>query len=363
MKNVVEFSEKSKIEQEAAEWLIKLDGDSELSKEERAKFKKWLNRNPLHVKQFQELAEMWSEMNVLTELAVPLARPKARIHGILKSWFFPPQLATLVATFVIAVTLGTTYFYMAGSPQRTNGLYVTNIGHQNSTRLSDGSLIQLNTNTRVRVEYNQGFRDVYLLQGEAHFTVAKNKDMPFRVFAGAGRIHAIGTAFSVYLKENEVDVTVSEGRVALSSIASQNTQPVEADGSNGDVAKDSSVRSLGMLRAGQAVTISSQLDEKANRIEVLDNLRSIGNMDIVKRLSWTQGVLVFSGESLEEVVKEISRYTTVSIEFSDPELKTIRIGGRFPVGETEAMFTSLEANFGFKVTRLDNNHVLVSAAN
>ncbi len=70
------------------------------------------------------------------------------------------------------------------------------------------------------MDYDEGFRDVHLLQGEAHFSVAHDKNLPFRVFAGAGQIRAVGTAFTVYLKNDSVDVTVTEGSVALAAISS-----------------------------------------------------------------------------------------------------------------------------------------------
>ena len=82
--------------------------------------------------------------------------------------------------------------------------------------------------------------------------------------------------------------------------------------------------------------------------------------EMLRRLSWTEGVLLFSGEALEDVVDEISRYTMAQIEFADPEVGAIRIGGRFPVGETETMFETLENAFGLRVTYLSEDHVVVS---
>ena len=77
--------------------------------------------------------------------------------------------------------------------------------------------------------------------------------------------------------------------------------------------------------------------------------------------AWRKGLLLFTGDSLEEVVTEISRYTPVSIEIENPELKSIRIGGQFRVGDVNGMFNALEANFGLTITSLDNNRVLISA--
>lgn len=110
-------------------------------------------------------------------------------------------------------------------------------------------------------------------------------------------------------------------------------------------------KKLGQLKAGEAVTIAGdELDESIN----------IEYVDVSKRISWTKGVLVFSGETLDEVVSELSRYTNVSIEFAEPELRSIRIGGRFPTGESEIMFAAIESNVGLQVRRVDNNRVVIS---
>ena len=81
------------------------------------------------------------------------------------------------------------------------------------------------------------------------------------------------------------------------------------------------------------------------------------------RLSWRQGLLIFSGETLETVLQEVGRYTPVEIEVAAPELRAIEIGGQIRVGDTDAMFKALEANFGVKVQRLSYNRVRVVAAN
>ncbi len=78
--------------------------------------------------------------------------------------------------------------------------------------------------------------------------------------------------------------------------------------------------------------------------------------------AWRQGLLLFTGDSLEEVVAEIGRYTPVAIEIIDPALKKIRIGGQFRVGDLSGMFEVLETNFGLSITRLDNNRIQISAA-
>lgn len=366
MKNVLKFPERSTVEKEAAEWLIKLDGDDVPSPEEREILQEWLNRSPMHREELQDLAKLWGKMNVLTELAVPLGKPKRHlsrtVYANVRHWSSSKRLAALAVTVIVGIAVGTVIWNSPDPLMESNGFYATAVGHQKSTLLSDGSVVLLNTNTQIEVDYGQDYRDVYLLQGEAHFTVARNRELLFRVFAGVGRIDAIGTAFAVYKKGDSVDVTVTEGRVALASIIQPGFSRAKMEGSQPNIAiHDTRFKDLGTLGAGQVATITSQADDQSSQINALDNLRIIEDQDISKRLAWTKGVLLFSGEPLEEVVKEISRYTTVSIEFSDSSVKAIRIGGRFPVGETETMFDALESNFGLQVTRLDHNRVLVSA--
>jgi transmembrane sensor len=375
-KNIVEFPDRKAVEKEAAEWLVRLDGDRALAPEELASLREWLGRSPVHREQLRRFADFWGKLNVLTELAVPLGQAKGRANRRfvgLRHVF--PQFGRAVfvtAALVIGIGIAATFWLRPDLPLDSNGLYATAIGQQQSTTFPDGSVVLLNTNSQIKVDYSDEYRDIRLLQGEAHFTVAPNAARPFRVYAGHGRVQAVGTAFSVYLKGNTVDVTVTEGKVALASVnvpGSQNTQRLPQQGkpsgtgqSSGSIAiLDSGlVETLGTIQAGESATIQGVFDaDIASTIEVIE---TVEEQEMAKRQSWRDGVLTFAGDPLEVVVHEISRYTTVSIEFSDPAVKATRIGGRFPIGETDAMFDALEANFGLRVTRLSRDRVLVSVA-
>lgn len=350
MKNVVEFPDTSAIREESARWLIRLDGDDPLSAQEEEELRAWLNRSDAHREQLHKLAGLWGKMNVLTELAVPLGSVSRR-SPVLRATWLAASTAVVAAIAVFALP------YFANSDTATNGLYATAIGGQQSVALADGSAVFLNTDTQIRVDYDETTRDVHLLKGEAHFTVEPDAQRRFRVYAGTGRIEAVGTAFSVYLREDSVDVTVTEGRVALASVHVQKPEP------NLPRSVNSQLTTLGELKAGQVASIESGINEPEREVAALSNLRDVTELDLSRRLAWTNGTLVFSGKPLEEVVDEISRYTTVKIEFSDPEVASIKVGGLFPVGETETMFDALETTFGLDVTYLSETHVLVSAGN
>lgn len=70
---------------------------------------------------------------------------------------------------------------------------------------------------------------------------------------------------------------------------------------------------------------------------------------------------MFAGETLEQVVHEISRYSEQTIRITDPNLRQLKIGGQFRIGQTQAMFDVLESNFNIQVSHLDNGHITLSA--
>jgi transmembrane sensor len=92
-------------------------------------------------------------------------------------------------------------------------LFQTAIGEQAAVGLPDGSSFDLNTNSRVWVDYSKRARVVYLERGEAFFKVAHDPLRPFWVHAGDRRVRAVGTAFNVYLRPRGAEVTVREGTV------------------------------------------------------------------------------------------------------------------------------------------------------
>ena len=81
-----------------------------------------------------------------------------------------------------------------------NRRYETVIGQQKSIALSDGSSIQMNTDSQVQVAYSSGARAIHLLKGEALFSVMPDPKRPFEVYAAESVVRAVGTAFAVHLR-------------------------------------------------------------------------------------------------------------------------------------------------------------------
>lgn len=353
MKTVVNFPDLITVEAEACAWIAQLDGDQPPSPEDAAALREWINRSPLHRAELERLSELWGDMNILTELAIPLDKPQGNQAGGGLRWLFT-RIATRGRAIVAATTLMAgiaavfAFWLQNESNSPINLVYSTVVGEQRLATLPDGSVIDLNTDTQIEVDYDRERRKIRLLRGQAHFNVAHNPNRPFVVYASTGRVRAVGTAFSVRLRGTDIEVTVTEGAVALESVEYAAT----SSGSN-DVRFPKPAEELAVLQAGQSTTFSQEVDV----------IRSMEEAEMARKLSWRDGMLVFSGESLEYVVEEVSRYTPISIEFSDPELRDLRIGGYFKVGETEALFEALESNFGVQVSYISDEFVQLSSAN
>lgn len=110
--------------------------------------------------------------------------------------------------------------YKAADPELSMQEITTQRGQQTTVKLSDGSLVQLNGESKLSVpeNYMDGNRAVHL-EGEAYFEIVPNPDRKFLVYANNSVTQVLGTKFNVraYPGEDIVEVVVSEGKVSLSS--------------------------------------------------------------------------------------------------------------------------------------------------
>lgn len=91
-------------------------------------------------------------------------------------------------------------------------------GEQMRVVLQDGTIVQLNSDTRLKYPKKFGiFTRTVELWGEGYFEVAKEKDRPFVVDLGDINVKVTGTKFNVkaYTAESNLWVTLDEGGVLL----------------------------------------------------------------------------------------------------------------------------------------------------
>jgi transmembrane sensor len=382
MDKITHFPSSSVLEEEACQWIVKFESDDEPSIQDIRNFNAWLSKSPAHRKTLLRLAKSWGDMDVMSGLMIPLGQSLKPRRSNLKSFTFTPLLfiagifrllvngmqtlfrpLVVIPALTLVIVFSLSFFGTVSVPDIANNIYVTSIGEYSSHTLDDGSVITLNSNSYVEVNYTPSKRVINLVKGEAHFDVTSDPNRPFEVYAGNRMIKAVGTAFSVYRLKNDIKVLVTEGKVDLAVIESTllvnpKVHPRGRASTNQKLLPDpleNTVTVIASLEAGQSISIP--ISSESLDTPVVEYAQG----DIVRKLSWLDGRLVFAGESLEEVVAEVSRHTPILIEVTDPELKKLRIGGQFQAGETDALFDVLESGFGVKITRINKGHVQLNA--
>lgn len=342
--NVVSLPSADEIEAEAARWFTVLDRE-EVSDDLKSEFQQWLHASERHRLAYAELAALWGDLEVLKELddiaeaPLPEARPQPylRFRGL--RWG-----AAMAASLLLCLVSGGVYYAYQDKAFHEKYAYATEVGGQRTVEMRDGSVMQLNTNSKAEVSFSRQLRVVRLLQGEAHFEVAKNPRRPFKVLAPGGEVEAVGTAFTVRVRpDHMLEVTVEEGRVALATLPPEDKHA--RDGA-------ASARPLAQLTAGQRAVFK----------ETVSELEQLPEIELKRKLAWRQGMLAYAGEPLSDVIADIGRYTDIEIELGDPDLGAKLVAGYFKVGETEAMFESLALGFDLKVERVGPKHVRIEAA-
>tara|TARA_R110001592_G_scaffold45983_1_gene146640 strand:- start:3184 stop:4248 length:1065 start_codon:yes stop_codon:yes gene_type:complete len=347
-KNIITLPSVESIEAEAASWITVL-GREKISATDMSECKLWLNQSERHRQIFNGLTDLWDDLSILKELddiaesvnTLPVPQPTL--------WQRRSFLAIAASFFICLIISGTLYWQHFTEFDQQEHL-ITAVGQQRTVVLSDGSTVQLNTNSQLEVNFSRDKRIIHLLKGEAYFNVAKNKQRPFYVYAGDGLVQAIGTAFNVRLKLLDViEVTVEEGLVALVSL--EKNEP--STSKNIDIMPISfpeNEKFLAELSAGQSTTFG----------HTVEKIEQIQTPELNRKLAWRQGVLVYSNIPLLKVIDDISRYTNITIEIADPSLRNLPIAGHFRVGEVEALFESLEITFGLNIKRINKNYIRLS---
>jgi len=343
---------------EASVWFTEFtSGDMDAAAQ--AELIAWLRRSPEHVQGYLQIAALWDDADVLRrrahDLDALIARAKQesnvyplesaiRAETVASPPTRPGPLAAekrsrqrrvwSIAASVTLVLIGATLLHL----QR--GIYTTDIGELRSITLDDGSSVELNARSRLKVRFSAGRRDVELLAGQALFHVEKDARRPFVVASGVTRVRAVGTAFDVYRKHGDTVVTVVEGRVAVAGPQSQSSstnvsaQPA-IPGSDNEV----------LLQAGEQLTVPA--------IAVTDAAvpSKPQRANVANATAWTEKKLVFEGVALRDVVEEFNRYNRRQLVIRDPSLNDFHVSGVFASTDSARMLEVLRRRFNVKLNQ------------
>lgn len=330
----------------ASDWIAKLDRG--LSSEEKHALQLWLAQSSENLAVLLEVANLWDKMEELSRLS-DLFPPSVKKNQRSK-W-----LGAIAASVVVAMTLLFTHTALFNQAEQatvvaTQMSYQTGIGESNTINLPDKSKIVLNTNSFVQVKYTDKARIIELQRGEIHIDVAHDTSRPLSVIAGGKVIQAVGTAFNVEVRNELVELIVTDGKV----LVAKNKLP-KAPVDINEMAKKLPVNSMAISK-GEKI----DLDLTGH---VIEKIIKVDAIDLAASLSWRQGNLIFRGESLADAMAEISRYTNVKFELSDDdELREVKVAGMFKTGDVTGLLEVLSRNFNISYQKIASDKIILKYA-
>lgn len=201
------------------------------------------------------------------------------------------------------------------------------IGQRQHLKLADGSLVELNSGSHLRIEKRLRSRQLELRHGQGLFSVV-HSDSPFIVRSQGVSVRDIGTVFDVRSDERGVEVGVIEGEVEVSNTQSP---PVR-------------------LKAGQ------QLRASVSTLGIVQpvNAKALG--------AWREAKLRFDGTSLRDVAADLQHYRQKPIRLADARVGDLRLSGEFDSDSVEALIGMLPSILPVTLSRSADGSVTLGRA-
>ena len=336
--------EPSALEQAALAWVVRCDRG--LDGEQQRQLATWLEADPRHGELFAEFGGTWTLMGQADSVQAASAAP-GEILRFEESAADRAQTANrrrasrwlpLAAAAAIAVA--------AIGAWRLTGrdtAVATAVGATRELTLSDGSVVELNTDSAVTPVFTAAERRVRLTRGEAYFRVAKNPARPFVVEAAGVGVRALGTAFNVRMRAEGIEVLVTEGRV---QVAPESVAPPAATTAPHASVEPAAPRASAELGAGERVLVPAKSPAAtATAPAAVLGVAKVPADEMQRRLAWQERRLDFSDTPLGEMVAEFNRYNRHQLAVPDPALAALRFGGSFRPDDRVGFVRMLRENF------------------
>lgn len=320
------------IDQAASDWAARMDRGP-LSSDGEAALKAWLSGDPRRrgaLLRARAVALMSESARALGPDFDPVAFAEPRPARLSRRQALTWSGAAVAAASLAALGVATS---AAGS------VISTDLGEIRLVPLKDGSTVLLNTQSRIRVRYDDGQRHVVLLKGEAYFSVARDERRPFVVEVDGRRLRTVQAGFRVRkLDADPVDLLVSQGRVEVSA------SPL-----------------IGAPRA-VAVIANTRLSLADPAHRAAEQPRAVAPEAVTRELAWRDGKLAFEGETLGQAAEAFARYSDTRIEIRDPDLAREPVTGLFAASDPVGFGRAVAKVFDARLQRDDEKVVLSRAA-
>lgn len=328
------------IETAAAEWLV--EREEGFAPARAAQFAAWRAADPRHEAAVLRTERALDLIGDMPAIRAPLTARLAEETKVIRPAVFrvPAWAAGLAAALAVAAAVA--WFV----PDRTGATqhYATAATRQQQVALVDGSVVNLNVSTNVQVDLTPSARHVKLTAGEAHFAVAHDTARPFIVTAGGVSVRAVGTAFSVRLGDQGVEVLVTEGKVEVTrtteGVAPATALPAEHP----------------LLVAGERTLIAHEATPATTRVERVD-------ADALQTaVRWHSQIMTFTDLPLRDAVALFNRRNVQQLVLADAALGERKIGGTFAADQVEAFVRLLAQDGDIAVERSSSAEIVLRRA-
>jgi transmembrane sensor len=299
-----------------------------------------------HADLMEQEARLTEKLNYpeqATIIALDRVRPVNRHKRIL--------FLRLTAAATLLALVGILVFWILRPADKQEGrVFATANGERKNIQLPDGTLVNLNAGSVVRMDPNFGIssREVYL-EGEAFFDVKQNKKLPFIVHTAVMDVKALGTAFDVraYKEEKVTETALIRGLIEVTLKENQNRKLVLS--SNHKVGWNKATRNIVNT---DSVVMKPSLrlqDGVPEKIEVTERGE-------IKEIAWKENKLIFENELFGDIAMLLERWYGVRVVFTDDEIRNYRFTGLFEKEDLEAVLNFLKESrpFHFKI---ENNEI------
>ncbi len=298
----------AEIGRRAAGWLVKRYDSERWSAGDQTQLDSWLAEAAAHKIAYLRIEAAFKRADRLGALRRP-----TEVH----SRFIPALKVVAMAAAIIVVFGAYLFATQRSTPEKS---YVTGVGGHETLTLRDGSRIELNTDTSLRIADSGAKRVVSLDKGEAYFQIVHDAVRPFVVLAGNHRVTDLGTKFLIRRNNGVLRVALLQGQAQFDTEDNQGTQ--QATLNPGDVVV-ATVTSLSITR-----TPSQTLDDQ---------------------LGWRHGVLVFRHATLAEAAAEFNRYNLQKIVVADSNIARLNINGALRANDPQIFVRSMKMFFDIRV--------------
>ncbi len=328
---------------QAVDWMIALQ-DAPEDQDLRSQFEDWLELSVEHQKAWLDISSTKSLMGSLLEtegdelkrlkqkepllsLDVPAEKSDLVMGEVPGASFLTFRFA--IASTAFCLFLCALYF----SPLlmlHLNADYITGVGDVRVISMNDGSKIHLDSQSAIKVSYQEQARIIHLLKGRAFFDVSRDENRPFKVKSNRAEVTVLGTQFEVDTAEQQGAVSVVEGAVSVQLQRSNGVQNP----------------SLAKLTRGDRYSLNKQKKSMRRAPE--------------KIALWRKGKLIVDGWPAKDVINELGRYYNGSV-FINAELPSYnKISGVYDLNSPKAAIKLVAATEGLKVKQITPWIIIVS---